>query len=135
MKLPYSLLCSIFLGLSLSGCQLISPIFVDYNGVRMDVAKWINSKTLLNMQQKRSLVQLSKAQQEINGFSKLSDSERLAVAKENAIAMHCANLHLSQKKIQQLQLQIFGEDKQHILKEYQQLAPMIKLDEKSIQCD
>ena len=87
------------------------------------------------MQQKRSLVQLSKAQQRSNCFSRLSDSRRLAVAKENAIAMHCANLHLSQKKIQQLQLQIFGEDKEHILKEYQQLAPMIKLDKKSIQCD
>lgn len=133
--LKKSILCSLLLGFGLSGCQLISPIFVDYNGVRMDVAKWINKQTLLSMQQKRSLVQLSKAQQKIQNFSALDQAKSFAVAKENAIAMHCANLHLSQKKIEQLQVHIFDTKKQQILQNYQQHAPMIKLDEKSIQCD
>ena len=58
----------ITLGLIISisaGCQVVSPLFVDYNGVRRDVAKWINHQQLLSMQQKRSLVQLSKAQQQL----------------------------------------------------------------------
>ncbi|SPL71994.1 hypothetical protein [Acinetobacter stercoris] len=42
---------------------MISPTFVDYNGVRMNVAKWINQQQMLGMQQKRRLVQLSKVQQ------------------------------------------------------------------------
>lgn len=35
---------------SLSACQIISPIFVDYNGVRRDVAQWINQQQLMSMQ-------------------------------------------------------------------------------------
>ncbi|MDN5511831.1 MAG: hypothetical protein L0G53_06190 [Acinetobacter sp.] len=45
-----------------TACQLISPLFVSYNGVRMDVARWINNQQLLSMQQKCSLAQLSKTQ-------------------------------------------------------------------------
>lgn len=133
--MKYSIILSLLVGLSLSGCQLISPIFVDYNGVRMDVAKWINTQTLQSMQQKRSLAQLSKAQQKIKNFPPADDTTRFAIAKENAVAMHCAQLHLSQKKIKQLQSQIFGTDKAQILMNYQLHAPAIKLDEKSIQCD
>ena len=54
--------------LSLSACQLISLLMVDYNGVRRDVAHWINNHQLMSMQQKRSLVQLSKAQQKTEAF-------------------------------------------------------------------
>lgn len=46
----------ITLGLIISisaGCQVVSPVFVDYNGVRRDVAKWINHQQLLSMQQKK----------------------------------------------------------------------------------
>lgn len=121
--------------LSLGGCQLVSPIFVDYNGVRMDAAKWINSQSLLSMQQKRSLTQLSKAQQQLHHYSDQDSPTRLAIAKQNQIALHCAHLHLSEKKISQLQQQLFGDEKQQILAFYQENAPMIKLDEKSIQCE
>ena len=65
----------ITLGLIISistGCQVVSPLFVDYNGVRRDVAKWINHQQLLSMQQKRSLVQLSKAQQQLYYIDKPS---------------------------------------------------------------
>lgn len=123
------------LALGLSGCQLASPIFVDYYGVRRDAAKWINSQSLLSMQQKRSLAQLSKAQQQLYNYSSKDSAAQLAIAKENQIALHCAHLHLTDKKIAQLQDVLFAEKKPAVLSAYQALAPMIKLDEKSIQCE
>lgn len=130
-----AIFCGLMLSLSLAGCQLISPVFVNYHGVRMDVAKWINSQALLSMQQKRSLAQLSRAQQKIHSFSAKDEAARFAIAEENQTAMHCASLRLSQKKIEQLQHQIFGADREHALQNYQQQAPLLKLDEKSIQCE
>lgn len=129
------LACSLALPI-LSACQLISPIFVDYNGVRRDVATWINQQQLLSMQQKRSLAQLSKAQQRLVRIDQIQDSQKLAIAKENSIALHCAQQHLSEHKIQQLQQQVFGQN-QHarILAIYDQEFPKIKLDVNSIQCE
>lgn len=75
-----------------TGCQLISPLFVDYNGVRGDVASWINNQQLLSMQQKRSLVQLSKAQQKLYQIEQIPEDQKLAIAKQNQIALHCAYL-------------------------------------------
>ena len=76
----------ITLGLIISisaGCQVVSPVFVDYNGVRRDVAKWINHQQLLSMQQKRSLVQLSKAQQQLYYIDKIPVEQKLALATQN----------------------------------------------------
>ena len=120
----------------LTACQLISPIFVDYNGVRRDVAEWINQQTFLSMQQKRSLAQLSKAQQKLVRIEMIKESDKLTVAKENAIALHCAHLHASEQKIQQLQDQIFeAERKATILKIFDEQFPKVKLDSTSIQCE
>lgn len=58
---------------SLSACQIISPIFIDYNGVRRDVAQWINQQQLMSMQQKRSLAQLSRKSDAIRNMSRLND--------------------------------------------------------------
>ena len=58
---------------SLSACQIISPIFIDYNGVRRDVAQWINQQQLMSMQQKRSLAQLSRKSDAIRKMSRLND--------------------------------------------------------------
>ena len=120
---------------TLSGCQLISPIFVDYYGVRMDAAKWINHQTFLSMQQKRSLAQLSKASQPLNKFSTQDSQQRFELAKQYQIAMHCAHQHVTDQKINQLQQIIFGNEKEHILMNYQQLAPQFKLDAQSIHCE
>ena len=121
---------------NLTACQLLSPIFVDYTGVRMDVAKWINRQPLLSMQQKRSLVQLSKAQQKIHSIENLSEAQKLKIAQENSIALHCAGLYLNQNKIEQLQSQVFGDvEKQQILARYKQQFPKVKLDSRSIQCE
>lgn len=134
MKIKLILIAVI--SLFISACQLVSPIFVNYNGVRMDVAKWINSQTLLSMQQKRSLAQLSKAQQKLVNIDHISVDEKLTIAKENLMAMHCAHLHVSDKKIVQLQNQIFGEnEKIKILEKFKQNFPKLKLDPDSIQCD
>ena len=119
----------------LTACQTISPIFVDYNGVRMDVAKWINQHQLLNMQQKRSMVQLSKAQQQLQRIDNISETQKLTIAKDNSIAMHCAQQHLTESQISQLQQQIFGDDKQRILDIYDQKFPKLKLDVNAIQCE
>lgn len=120
---------------SLSACQIISPIFVDYNGVRRDVAQWINQQQLMSMQQKRSLAQLSRAQQKIERYPEYDQSQRLAVTRENQIALHCARLHVTEHKIQQLQQKIYAGETQTILNRYEQLSPQIKLDPTSIRCD
>ena len=120
----------------LGACQVISPIFVDYNGVRMDVAKWINNHQLLSMQQKRSMAQLSKDQKKLVRIDTIPDDQKLNISKENSIALHCAHLHLSAKQIDQLQNQIFDEkDKERILKKYDQEFPKLKLDSSTIQCE
>jgi hypothetical protein len=80
------------------------------NGVRRDVATWINKQPLLSMQQKRSMAQLSRAQQSIIRLD-FNDQEKLvSVARANEAAMYCANQHLSARQIQRLQKQIFPED-------------------------
>lgn len=124
------------LSLLLGGCQLISPLFVDYYGVRRDVAQWINHQTFLSMQQKRSLAQLSKAQQPLSRIDRIPEQQKLEVAKNNQIALYCAHQHVSDQKIDQLQTQIFGaEQKQAILARYQSTFPQVKLDATSIQCE
>ncbi|MDM1334534.1 hypothetical protein HXZ93_00480 [Acinetobacter pseudolwoffii] len=121
--------------LAITACQVISPIFVNYNGVRRDVARWINHQQFMSMQQKRTLAQLSRAQQQIKRYPEYDQTQRLAIAKENQIAFYCARLHVNEHKIQQLQQQIFAPETQAILNQYEQLAPQIKLDPASIQCD
>ena len=79
----FKLVCLGLITIMSSGCQVISPLFIDYNGVRMDVAKWINNHQLLSMQQKRSLVQLSKAQQKLYQIQNKSEEQRIQIIKEN----------------------------------------------------
>ena len=129
-----SILLIVNLSFLITACQMINPIFVDYNGVRMDVAKWINQQPLLTMQQKRSLAQLSKAQQRFYQLEQADEAQKFEINKQNAIALHCAHLHVSESKIEKLQQQIFSEESAHYLQMAQQL-PKLKLDEKQIQCE
>ena len=87
------------------------------------------------MQQKRSLAQLSRAQQKIERYPEYEQPQRLAVTRENQIALHCARLHVTEHKIQQLQQKIYAGETQTILNRYEQLSPQIKLDPTSIRCD
>ena len=133
---PFKLTAISLVAILITGCQVISPLFVDYNGVRMDVARWINNQQLLSMQQKRSLAQLSKAQQKLYRIEQIPENQKLAVAKQNQIALHCAYQHLSEHKIKQLQAMVFGQDKKDaILKKYAQEFPQIKLAASAIQCE
>ena len=121
--------------MTLTGCQIVSPIFVDYNGVRRDVATWINKQPLLSMQQKRSMAQLSRAQQPIIRLD-FNDQEKLvSVARTNEAAMYCANQYLSARQIQRLQKQIFPEDALHKLSLLEQQALHITLTEQEKRCD
>lgn len=130
------ILISLSLLMYLSACQLVSPIFVEYSGVRMDVAKWINSQTFLSMQQKRSLAQLSRAQQKIVKIDEIQKSYKVEISMQNTIAFYCANQYLSPKKIGQLQDQIFdAADKNRILEKFNQEFPKVKLDTSKIVCD
>ena len=134
--MKYKCVGVVMLSALLGACQWAGPIFVDYNGVRRDVAEWINEQNLLSMQQKRSLAQLSRAEQPLLHADKAEDpATRLALAKSHQEAMHCAHLVLPAKKIDQLQEQVWGADKARVLAYYQQHFPKLKLDANSIQCD
>ena len=129
-------LLTISLLTTLTACQLVSPIFVEYNGVRMDVAQWINQQPLMTMQQKRTLAQLSRAQQKLVKIDQITEHDKVAISTQNAIALYCANQHLSPKKIGQLQDQIFNAaDKKRILEKFDQEFPKVKLDTSKIECD
>ena len=122
---------------SLIACQVVGPIFVDYNGVRRDVAEWINTQTLMSMQQKRSLAQLSRAQQRLVRIDTLNNEKKLEISRQNSIAMHCAQQVLTPYKIELLQLKVFGheQEKKRVLEKYNQEFPKVKLDLSKIQCD
>ncbi|MGE8560514.1 MAG: hypothetical protein ACN6NJ_06150 [Acinetobacter sp.] len=132
----FKLICVSVVALLSTGCQIISPLFVDYNGVRMDVARWINHQQLLTMQQKRSLAQLSKAQQKLYQIEQIPADQKLAIATQNQIALHCAYLHVTENKIEQLQSIVFGQNrKQEILQHYDQQFPQVKLAASALQCE
>ena len=120
----------------LVACQAIGPIFVNYNGVRGDIATWINQQNFLSMQQKRSLAQLSRAQQKLVRIDNIAAQDKVDIATQNQIAMYCAKRHLSQKKIVQLQDLVFAlVDQQYISQIYTSTFPQIKLDPQTIHCD
>nr|WP_179997755.1 hypothetical protein [Acinetobacter sp. YH12239] len=128
----FILICCLSL---VSGCQTIHPISVNYHGVRMDVAQWINAQNFITMQQKRTLVQLSRAQQKLVHIDVIPEDHKLAVSKENAVALHCAQLYLSEQKIESLQNIVFSNVNQTaVLAQFEQEFPKIKLDSQLIQC-
>ena len=89
MQIMKKALLTISLLTTLTACQLVSPIFVEYNGVRMDVAKWINQQPLMTMQQKRTLAQLSRAQQKLVKIDQITEHDKVAISTQNAIALYC----------------------------------------------
>jgi hypothetical protein len=92
----------------LTACQAISPIFVDYHGVRRDVAQWINHKNLLSMQQKRDLVAIAQVEQTLNRIKRSSTiEERQTFAAEYHTAYVCHASQLNPKHVKALQLQIY----------------------------
>lgn len=133
MKFRFSV--CLVLPVLLGACQAIGPVFVDYHGVRRDVATWINQQSLLSMQQKRSLAQLARAEQPLLRATPMAEADKLAVAKQRQIAIHCAQTHVAAPKIEQLQQQVFGEAQAQTMQRYQTEFPTVKLAASSIQCD
>ena len=88
------------------------------------------------MQQKRSLAQLSKAQQKLYRIEQIPQDQKLAIATQNQVALNCARLHLTENKIDQLQSIVFGQNqKQEVLQHYDQQFPQVKLAGSTIQCE
>ena len=74
------------------------------------------------------MAQFSKAQQKLARIEHIQEPQKLAIARENSIALYCAKQHLIERKIEQLQSHIFGqEEKMNILKLYDANLPKIKI--------
>lgn len=132
---PFKLICIGLITIISSSCQVISPLFVDYYDVRMDVAEWINHQQLLSMKQKHFLVQLSKAQQKLYKVETKQEGQRVQIIKENMITMHCAEQYISKHKIEQLQNKIFNPDeKKQILDFYNEQRQKVNIDLNSVKC-
>jgi len=116
----------------LSACQN-SNLSTSNNSNASNIINWVNQQTITETQ-KKSMLQLSQALQKLNSIENIPDSQKFNIAKENAIARHCAHLQLNEQQIEQLQEQVLGKDKQRILEIYDQQFPKLKIDINSIQC-
>lgn len=99
--------CSALL-LSLSACQLISPLVIDYNGVRRDVATYINNSMFFSIADRKVLVEYAKQQQKVLNFDKLTAEQQKQLAYDRAVGRYCAAQHISMKKLNLVDSQIFS---------------------------
>ncbi len=83
--------------IALSNCQLISPMITDYNGVRRDVATYINSNLLFSLKDREILVNYTKGQQKILTADRLGPTAQQNLALERAEGRYCASQHISLK--------------------------------------
>ena len=123
------------LALSLGACQVVGPILVDYNGVRRDVAQYINSKMSYSFADKHVLVAYAKGQQKILTADRLSPEAQQQLAYERAVGRYCASQHISLKKLNQVDAKIFSyPDQQANWQQIQNLQMQIQLDTNNIDC-
>ena len=123
------------LALSLGACQVVGPILVDYNGVRRDVAQYINSKMSYGFADKRVLVAYANGQQKILTADRLSPEAQQQLAYERAVGRYCASQHISLKKLNQVDAKIFSyPDQQANWQHIQNLQMQIQLDTNNIDC-
>ncbi|AWL28269.1 hypothetical protein DJ533_06640 [Acinetobacter defluvii] len=99
--------CSALL-LSLSACQLISPLVIDYNGVRLDVATYINNSMFFSIADRKVLVEYAKQQQKVLNFDKLTAEQQKQLAYDRAVGRYCAAQRISMKKLNLVDSQIFS---------------------------
>ena len=64
----------------MGGCQLISPILTNYNGVRMDVAHYINQSWYFGLKEREILVEYAKAQQQVTAWPRLRTEQQQQLA-------------------------------------------------------
>ena len=133
MILKSIILSSLVVGLS--SCALVSPIFVDYNGVRRDVAQFINSKMSYSIADRHVLVAYAKGQQKILTVHQLNAAAQQQLAYERAVGRYCASQHISLKKLNQVDAKIFAHsDQQANWQQIQNLQMQIQLDTAQIDC-
>lgn len=102
------ILVSSALLLSLSACQLISPLVIDYNGVRRDVATYINNSLFFSIADRKILVEYAKEQQKVLNFDQLNRDQQKQLAHDRAIGRYCAAQQISMKKLNLVDSHIFS---------------------------
>ncbi len=121
---------------TLSGCQLVAPLMVDYNGVRRDVAEFINGHLWFTIPQKRILVEYAKGQQKILTADRLSPEAQQALAQERYEGRYCAAQKIAVSKLDQVDEKIFVyADQQQRWQQIQQLQQTLKLDVQQLNCE
>ena len=121
---------------ALSSCQLISPMITDYNGVRRDVATYINSNLLFSLKDREILVNYAKGQQKILTADRLSPTAQQNLALERAEGRYCASQHISLKKLNLVDHQIFAlPEHQANWQHIQNLQMQINLTPENLHCE
>ena len=119
----------------LGACSLISPLVVDYNGVRRDVATAINQNTLLSISSRHVLVAYAKEQQKILSSQYQSEDQQNRLAQDRAIGTYCALQKVSAKKLNWVDSKIFVlPEQQEKLKHNQTLQNNIHINSTEIDC-
>ena len=119
--LTVSAICLILL----TGCQLISPILTNYNGVRMDVAHYINNSWRFGLKERDVLVAYAKEQQKVTTWTRLNDTERHRLAEQRLFGRYCAEQKISAKKLDLIDQKIFANSESQMM-----LVAMYRLQQK-----
>ncbi|WP_298144242.1 hypothetical protein [uncultured Acinetobacter sp.] len=133
--LKFLILNSLIL-MALPACQLISPIVTDYNGVRMDVAHYINHSWRFSLKERDTLVAYAKQQQKITAWQRLNPTEQHNLAQQRLMGRYCATQKMSPKKLDLVDAQIFADvGAQRNLAAMHQLQHNLQLNLDTIDCD
>ena len=125
----------IALSFSVSACQLISPLITNYNGVRMDVAHYINHNRSFSLKERAILVEYAKAQQQITAWQRLSPEQQMTLAEQRWIGRWCSEQKIAAKKLDLVDAQIFADvSAQQKWRLLQAQQADLKLDVKEINC-
>ncbi|WP_122901639.1 hypothetical protein [Acinetobacter sp. B51(2017)] len=120
----------------LTGCQLISPILTNYNGVRMDVASYINHAWRFSLKEREVLVAYAKQQQKISSWHNLNSAKQHSLAEHRLIGRYCAEQKISAKKLDLIDQQIFSTiELQTKLQAMYARQQHIQLDYSSLNCE
>ena len=103
----------------------------------MDVATWINQQNFLSFAQKRNLIELTKAQQQLISTMQHQKDNHNEILIQHYTAMSCAQQNLSENKIQQLQAKVFANDLEQskIMNRYEVEVKQLDLTNIQINCN
>ena len=125
----------LLIGLVSSSCSVISPLVINYNGVRGDVATTINHNMRLSLSDRKVLVEYAKEQQKILNSAYQNDSAQHELAEQRAIGRYCSLQKVSQRKLDWVDQKIFAlEEQQEKFKYMQSLQQQVELNPTLIDC-